>query len=155
MAQTILLPITTKDIESAIDAAETIAEAARTQNATILVLETDCLHGWLFEIEHGYEHLELQRIHNAAERVAAALREQGATVEVVWECVRGQHRPVDAETCRRHGADAVFLPHTHRRRSIFEGVTLRHLRREGITVFEPAPAARRAVAGGRVATWDD
>ncbi|MGH2587555.1 MAG: universal stress protein [Dehalococcoidia bacterium] len=155
MAQTILLPITTKDIESAIDAAETIADAARTQGATILVLETDCLHGWLFEIEHGYEHLELQRIHNAAERVAAALREQGATVEVVWECVRGQRRPVDAETCRRHGADAVFLPHAHRRRSIFEGATLRRLRHEGITVLEPEPATRRGAAGGRVATWDD
>jgi hypothetical protein len=121
----------------------------------VLVLETDCLHGMLVTTEPEFEEMERRRFHGAAERVASALRERGATVETAWECVRTPKRPVDAETVHRHGADAVFLPHAHRRTALLEGAALRRLRREGIEVLE-APRARRPAAApvGR-AGWND
>jgi hypothetical protein len=155
MVRTILLPLTTNDVDDAIRASTVLAGQAKASGATVIVLETDCLHGWLTGAEPGYEDFELRRIHSAAERVADVLRGLGAQVDVAWECVRASHRPVDAETVRRHGADAVFLPHTHRWRAVLEGVGLRRLRREGITVLEPTPRARAAVTSERTAAWDD
>ncbi|MGE0541193.1 MAG: hypothetical protein AB7R89_13550 [Dehalococcoidia bacterium] len=155
MVRTILLPLTTHDIDDAIHSSVALAGQAVAYGATVLVLETDCLHGVLTSIEPGYEDMELRRIHSAAERVADSLRANGASVEVAWECIRMPRRPVDVETVRRHGADAVFLPHAHRPRAFLEAVQLRRLRRDGITVLEPTTPAHATAAGGRVATQDD
>lgn len=152
MVRTILLPLTTRDQDDAVHASPVLAAQARALDATVLVLETDCLHGLLTDTEPGYEDFELRRIHSAAERVADALREHGARVDVAWECVRTRHRPVDAETVRRHGADTVFLPHAHRHRAVIETVALRRLRRQGITILEPALAT--SPSEPRPA-WDD
>lgn len=154
MVQTILLPLTTHDVDDAISSSAALAEQAVAYDATVVVLETDCLHGVLTSIEPGYEDLELRRIHGAAERVADVLRAHGARVEVTWECIRMSRRPVDVETVRRHGADAVFLPHAHRASAFLEAVQLRRLRRQGITVFGPTTSAPAAAAGGRTATLD-
>lgn len=154
MVQTILLPVTTNDIDDAIRASAVIAGQATAFGATVLILETDCLHGWLTTPEPGCEDHELRRIHSAAERVADVLRGHGVRVEVAWECVRAPRRPVDPETVRRHNADAVFLPHPHRRGAVFESMGLRRLRREGITVLEPASPVRTAT-GERMPGWDD
>jgi hypothetical protein len=155
MAHTILLPITARDIETAVAAAPSIAAAAQDHQATVLVLETDCLHGMLVSTEPEFEAAELRRFHGAAEEVAAALRQHGATVETAWECVRTPRRPVDAETVRRHGADAVFLPHAHRRTALLEGVALRRLRREGIEVLEAQRSRRPATVSERPPGWND
>jgi hypothetical protein len=140
MSWTILLPITTNDVAEAIVAVPSLVEHARDREATVIVLETDCLHSWFTETEPDYEDFELRRIHAAAERVASALRDHGVRVEVAWECVRTPRRPVDAETVRRHGADSVFLPHAHRRIALLEASRLRRLQREGIAVIQPARA---------------
>jgi hypothetical protein len=154
MVQTILLPLTTHDVDNAIRSSAALAGQAVAHGATVVVLETDCLHGVLTSIEPGYEDMELRRIHDAAARVADTLRAHGASVEVTWECIRTPRRPVDVETVRRHGADAVFLPHAHHPSAILEAVQLRRLRRQGITVLEPTTPAPAAAAGGRTATWD-
>jgi hypothetical protein len=155
MVRTILLPLTTHDVDDAIRTSAVLAGQAAALGATVLVLETDCLHGVLTSIEPGYEDMELRRIHSAAERVADALRANGANVDVAWECIRRPRRPVDAETVHRHGADAVFLPHAHRPRAFLEAVQLRRLRRKGIAVLEPTTPAHAFSVGGRTATWDD
>lgn len=152
---TILLPLTTHDVEDAIRASPVLAGQARAHGATVLVLETDCLHGWLTDTEHGYEDFELRRIHSAAERVAEALRAQGVNVDVAWECVRTRRRPVDPETVRRHGADAVFLPHAHRRGAILEAMRLRRLRHEGIAVLDPQEVMAGPSRSERPPGWDD
>jgi hypothetical protein len=152
MVRTILLPLTTHDVDDAIRSSAALAGQAIAHGATVLVLETDCLHGVLTSIEPGYEDMELRRIHSAAERVADILRSNGASVDVAWECIRMPRRPVDVETVRRHGADAVFLPHAHRQRAFLEAVQLRRLRREGITVLEPTTPAQVVTAAGRTAT---
>lgn len=149
MVQTILLPLTTRDVDDAIRSSEALAGQAVAYGATVVVLETDCLHGVLTSIEPGYEDLELRRIHEAAERVAGTLRAYGARVEVTWECIRMPRRPVDAETVRRHGADAVFLPHAHHPSAILEAVQLRRLRRQGITVLQPDTGAPAPAAAGQ------
>lgn len=146
MVHTILLPLTTRDLDDAIRSSAVLAGQAVAYDATVVVLETDCLHGVLTSIEPGYEDLELRRIHGVAERVADMLRTFGARVEVTWECIRMPRRPVDAETVRRHGADAVFLPHAHRPSAILEAVQLRRLRRQGITVLEPTMSTPAAAA---------
>ncbi len=155
MTSTMLVPITHDDVPAAIASAAAVAAAAQARHATVLVLETDCLHGWLTEVEPGCEEMELQRIHGAAEWVAAALREHGASVEVALECVRRGRRPVDPETVRRHGADTVFLPHPHRWTSLVESATLRRLRREGVTVLEPGTNRTRASVAERLPARDD
>jgi hypothetical protein len=152
---TILLPLTTHDVEDAIRVSPVLAGQARAHGATVLVLETDCLHGWLTDTEHGYEDVELRRIHTAAERVADALRAQGVTVDVAWECVRAPRRPVDPETVRRHGADAVFLPHAHRRGAFLEAMRRRRLRQQGIAVLDPEVAAAGPSRPERPPGWDD
>ena len=148
MVQTILLPLTMHDVDDAIRSSAALADQAIAHDATVVVLETDCLHGVLTSIEPGYEDLELRRIHSAAERVADSLRSHGARVEVTWECIRMPRRPVDVETVRRHGADAVFLPHPHRTSAILEAVQLRRLRRQGITVLDPTTSTPAAATGG-------
>jgi hypothetical protein len=155
MAHIILLPITARDIGDAVAAAPAMAATAENHHATVLVLETDCLHGLLVTTEPDYEAAELRRFHSAAEEVAGVLRQHGATVETAWECVRTPRRPVDAETVRRHGADAVFLPHIHRRTALLEGAALRRLRREGIEVLEAPRGRRPAAAIERPPGWDD
>jgi hypothetical protein len=155
MVHTILLPVTARDVEDAVAAAPAIAATAENHRAIVLVLETDCLHGMLVTTEPEYEAAELRRFHSAAEHVAVALRQHGATVETAWECVRTPRRPVDAETVRRHGADAVFLPHAHRRTALLEGAALRRLRREGIEVLEAPRVRRPAAVHERSPGWDD
>jgi hypothetical protein len=156
MTRTILVPITTKDVDGAVARAPAIAEAARVREASVIVLETDCLHGMLSDVEKGYEEMELRRIHAAAERVADAVREHGTAVETVWECVRTARRPVDAETVRRHGADAVLIPHAKRRMAILEQLELRRLRNKGIEVIEPVEERLTAgAAPGRPPSWND
>ena len=154
MAHTILLPITTRDVADAVAAAPSLAASARALEATVLVLETDCLHGALTDVEPESEAFELGRFHSAADQVAAVLRERGATVETAWECVRAPKRPVDAETVRRYGADTVFLPHAHRRTAFLEGASLRRLRREGIEVLEARAPGRRTAVLDRPPGWD-
>jgi hypothetical protein len=155
MVHTILLPITARDVDDAVAAAPTIAAAAQDHRATVLVLETDCLHGMLVTTEPEFEEMELRRYHGAAEQVATALRERGVTVETAWECVRTPKRPVDADTVHRHGADAVFLPHAHRRTALLEGAALRRLRREGIEVLEARRLQQRAAVPDRPHGWND
>ena len=55
MVQTILLPLTTHDVDDAIRSSAALADQAAAYGATVVVLETDCLHGVLTSIEPGYE----------------------------------------------------------------------------------------------------
>jgi hypothetical protein len=88
--------------------------------------------------------------------VAEAVRANGASVETVWECVLTPRSPVDAETVRRHGADAVLITHGKRRTAILEQLELRRLRHQGIEVIVPTEEGARATTGpGRPPSWND
>ena len=144
MASRILFPITREAADEAVAAAPDLVRQAAERGAAIVVLQTECLHGLFTDIEEDYEVMESHRILAAAERVATALREHGADVEVVWECIQIHHRPVDVETATRHGADAVYALRHHGLAGMFESMSLRRLRRHGITVLRREPAATPA-----------
>ena len=155
MARTILFPITFHHVDEAIAAAPEVARQAHTQGANVLVLQTECLHGLLTDVDEDCTEMESRRIQEATERVAEALRQQGATVETMWECVRVPRRPVDVETVRRLGADAVFVMHHGGLAGLFEAVALRRLRHAGIAVLHPETAPVAAGARERPPGWDD
>ena len=141
MSQTILFPITRNHIDEAIGHASELARQARTRGASVLVLQTECLHGLLAGVDDDDEELEARRIHEQTERVVDAVRAQGVDVEAVWECVQAPRRPVDVATVQRHGADAVFVPQHRGLGGIVGALALRRLRRHGIVLLRPEAQA--------------
>lgn len=139
MAQTILFPITREHVEEAIAHAPEVARQAGAEHATVLLLQTECLHGLFTDVDEDQAEMESHRTMAATERVADALRAHGAVVETVWECVQVPRRPVDVDTAKRLGADAVFVIHRGGLAGLFETVALRRLRRQGVTVLRPQP----------------
>jgi hypothetical protein len=140
MPNTILFPITREHVEEAITAAEDLARQARARDATVLVLQTECLHGLLTDISDEYVDMESRRIMACTERVAEALRAHGGAVETVWECVQVPRRPVDLDTVKRLGADAVYVVHHGGLGGLFEALALRRLRHHGVDVLRSGPA---------------
>lgn len=141
MAHTILFPITRYNVDDAIAVAPEVARQARAQGATVVLLQTECLHGLFTDVDDDYVEVESRGIMAATERVAAALVEHGAIVQTVWECVQVPRRPVDLDTARRHEADAVFVVHQGGLAGLFETLALHRLRRHGIAVLRPEQAA--------------
>ncbi len=135
----VLFPITRQSAEEAVALAPELAQRLRPDEDTVIVLQTECLHGLFTDIEEDAVEMESRRILEATERVADALRRQGLRVETVWECVQAPRRPVDLDTVRRLGADAVFVPRHGGLAGLIEALVLRRLRRHGIRVLRPEP----------------
>ena len=137
MAGTILFPITRYHVDEALAVAADLAAQARERGATVLVLQTECLHGLLTDVSDEYVGAESRRIMACTEQVASAIRDHGAAVETVWECVQMPRRPVDVNTVQRLGADAVYTVHHGGLGALFEAMALRRLKRQGISVLHP------------------
>lgn len=137
---TVLFPITRESADEAEALAPELARHLRPDEDTVIVLQTECLHGLFTDVDEDAIEMESRRILEATEGVADALRRQGLKVETVWECVQAPRRPVDLDTVRRLGADAVFVPHHGGLAGLFEALTLRRLRRHGIRVLRPEQA---------------
>ncbi len=137
----VLFPITRQSAGEAVALAPELARHLRKDEDAVIVLQTECLHGLLTEIDEDALEMESRRILEATERVAEALRRQGLKVETVWECVQAPRRPVDPDTVQRLGADAVFVPHHGGLAGLFEALGLRRLRRHGIRILRPEPVA--------------
>lgn len=146
MAGTILFPITRNHVDEALAVAEDLAARARERGATVLVLQTECLHGLLTDVGDEYVETESRRIMACTEQVAEALRAHGAIVETVWECVQVPRRPVDVATVRRLGADAVYAVHHGGLGALWETIVLRRLKRGGIEVLRSGASPIEAAA---------
>ncbi|MER3420760.1 MAG: hypothetical protein C4290_09665 [Chloroflexota bacterium] len=135
----VLFPITRQSANEAVALAPELARLLHKDEDTVIVLQTECLHGLFTDVDEDALEMESRRILEATERVAEALRRQGLKVETVWECVQAPRRPVDPHTVRRLGADAVFVPRHGGLAGLFQALGLRRLRRHGIRVLRSVP----------------